>query len=65
MPCPFYAHERTPLPTELEAMQDPELLWMFVKKIISLVPVKIQTRTAQSVGGSYADYAILSPITKY
>jgi len=65
MPCPFYTHERTPVPTKKEAMQDAELVWMVMKKIISLASVKIQTQTAQSVGGSYTDYAILSPITKY
>jgi hypothetical protein len=45
-------------------MQDPEMVWMVVEKI-SLASMKIQTRTIQSVGGSYTDYAILSPITKY
>jgi hypothetical protein len=46
-------------------MQDPELVWMVVEKIISLASMQIQTQTAQSVGGSYSDYVILSPITKY
>ena len=51
MPCPFYAHERTPVRTEQEAMQDPGLVWMVVEKRISLASMKIQTRTAQSAGG--------------
>jgi hypothetical protein len=65
MPCPFYDHERTPVPTEMGAMQDPELVWMVVKKIISLASVKVQTQTAQSVGSSHTVYAILSPKIKY
>jgi hypothetical protein len=64
MPCTFYTHESTPVPTEWEAMQDPELVCMVVEKRISLASVKIQTQTAQSVGGSYTYYAILFPITK-
>jgi hypothetical protein len=46
-PASIYDHERTPVPTEMEAMQDPELVWMVVKKIISLASVKIQTQNAQ------------------
>jgi hypothetical protein len=65
MPCTFYAHKRNPVPTEQEAMQNPELVCMVVEKRISLASVKFQTQTAQSVGGCYTYYAILSPITKY
>jgi hypothetical protein len=46
-------------------MQDPELVRMVVEERISLASMKIQTWTAQSVGDSYSEYTILSPITKY
>jgi hypothetical protein len=46
-------------------MQNPELVCMVLEKRISLASVEIQTQTAQSLGGSYTYYTILSPITKY
>jgi hypothetical protein len=46
-------------------MQDTELVWRVVEKRISLASLSIQIQTTQSVGDSYSDYAILSPVTKY